>query len=112
MSLFIIRNDSKDLTVGENKLLNKIKNLYENEEKTAYLYVQPTISALVPDFILIDEIRGISILEVKDWSIDYIKSIDKKRVVLANREDDNPTFKTKQYLNKCNGIISTDDELC
>ena len=112
MSLFIIRNDSKDLTVGENKLLNKIKNLYENEEKTAYLYVQPTISALVPDFILIDEIRGISILEVKDWSIDYIKSIDKKRVVLANREDDNPTFKTKQYLNQCKGIISTDDELC
>ncbi|MFR1812473.1 MAG: hypothetical protein ACLSWP_13050 [Terrisporobacter sp.] len=39
------------------------------------MYVQPTISKLVPDFILIGENRGISILEVKDWSLSYIKDI-------------------------------------
>ena len=97
MPLNIIKNESKKLTKGEKELLNKIKLLYKNYQDEAYLYVQPTISKLVPDFILIDENRGISILEVKDWSLSYIKDIDKRRVVLADREDDNPLSKTKQY---------------
>lgn len=75
------------------------------------MYVQPTISKLVPDFILIDENRGISILEVKDWSLSYIKDIDKRRVVLADREDDNPLSKTKQYYDICKGIISNNDKI-
>ena len=112
MSLYLIRNDSKELTAGERKLLNKIRELYENEESLAYLYVQPTISNLIPDFILIDEKRGISILEVKDWSMGYIKDVNKRRVILEDREDDNPTFKTKQYVNQCKGIIAIDDDLC
>lgn len=111
MSLYIIKNDSKDLTLGENKLLNKIKKLYENYENNAYLYVQPTISNLIPDFILIDEKKGISILEVKDWSLPYIKDVNKRRVILNDREDDNPVNKTKQYFNICNGIISYNDEI-
>ena len=48
------------------------------------MYVQPTISKLVPDFILIDENRGISILEVKDWSLSYIykkKEIKDRKLV-------------------------------
>ena len=111
MSLYIIKNDSKNLTLGENKLLNKIKKLYENYENEAYLYVQPTISNLIPDFILIDEKKGISILEVKDWSLSYIKDVNKRRVILIDREDDNPVNKTKQYFNICNGIISDNDEI-
>ena len=75
MPLNIIKNESKKLTKGEKELLNKIKLLYKNYQDEAYLYVQPTISKLVPDFILIGENRGISILEVKDWSLSYIKDI-------------------------------------
>ncbi len=111
MSLYIIKNDSKDLTPGENKLLNKIKKLYENYENEAYLYVQPTISNLIPDFILIDNKKGISILEVKDWSLSYMKDVNKKRAILIDREDDNPVNKTKQYFNICNGIISDNDKI-
>ena len=111
MPLNIIKNESKKLTKGEKELLNKIKLLYKNYQDEAYLYVQPTISKLVPDFILIDENRGISILEVKDWSLSYIKYIDKRRVVLADREDDNPLSKTKQYYDICKGIISNNDKI-
>ena len=111
VSLYIIKNDSKDLTPGENKLLSKIKKLYESYESEAYLYVQPTISSLIPDFILIDKKKGISILEVKDWSLSYIKDVNKRRAILSDREDDNPVNKTKQYFNICNGIISDNNKI-
>ena len=111
MTLNIIKNGSKKLTKGEIELLNKIRKLYKEYQSEAYLYVQPTISNLIPDFILIDEKRGISILEVKDWSLSYIKDINKRRVILADREDDNPISKTTQYYNICNGIISNNDKI-
>lgn len=111
MTLNIIKNESKKLTKGEIELLNKIRKLYKEYKSDAYLYVQPTISNLIPDFILIDEKRGISILEVKDWSLSYIKDINKRRVILADREDDNPISKTTQYYNICNGIISNNDKI-
>ena len=94
LTLNIIKNESKKLTKGEMELLNKIRKLYKEYQSEAYLYVQPTISNLIPDFILIDEKRGISILEVKDWSLSYIKDINKRRVILADREDDNKYLST------------------
>ena len=110
MSLEIIKNDSKDLTPGEKSVLNKLKKLYKNYNYTTYLYIQPNIGKLVPDFILIDENKGLSIIEVKDWSIDYIKNINKRTVQLADRDDDNPVYKTKKYLDIAKGIVSTSDD--
>lgn len=111
MPLNIIKNDAQELTSGENKLLNKIKNIYKDYDKEAYLYVQPKISSLIPDFILIDSQRGISILEVKDWSIKYIRDINKKRVELQDRSDDNPVYKTGKYLSIAKGLLSTSDDM-
>ena len=110
MSLEIIKNDSKDLTPGEKSVLNKLKKLYKDYNYTTYLYIQPNIGKLVPDFILIDEKKGLSIIEVKDWSIDYIKNINKRTVQLADRADDNPVYKTKKYLDIAKGIVSTSDD--
>ncbi|MFR9068756.1 MAG: UvrD-helicase domain-containing protein [Paraclostridium sp.] len=110
MSLEVIKNDAKELTPGEKSILNKIKSLYKDYKGDAYLYIQPTIGSLVPDFILIDEQRGLSILEVKDWSMGYISSINKRKVQLADREDDNPVLKTRKYLDITNGIISTSND--
>ena len=110
MSLEIIKNDSKDLTPGEKSVLNKLKKLYKNYNYTTYLYIQPNIGKLMPDFILIDEKKGLSIIEVKDWSIDYIKNINKRTVQLADRDDDNPVYKTKKYLDIAKGIVSTSDD--
>lgn len=108
MGLNIIKNDVLELTPGENKLLNKLKNIYKDYDKEAYLYIQPKISSLVPDFMLIDSQRGISILEVKDWSISYIRDINKRRVELSDRSDDNPVYKTSKYLSIAKGLLFTD----
>ena len=43
IGLNIIKNDVQELTVGENKLLNKLKNIYKGYDKEAYLYIQPKI---------------------------------------------------------------------
>ena len=69
MTLNIIKNESKKLTKGEMELLNKIRKLYKEYQSEAYLYVQPTISNLIPDFILIDEKRGI-LREITLTSVD------------------------------------------
>lgn len=111
MTLNIIKNDAQELTSGENKLLNKIKYIYKDYDKEAYLYVQPKISTLIPDFMLIDSQRGISILEVKDWSIKYIRDINKKIVELQDRSDDNPVYKTGKYLSIAKGLLTTSDDM-
>ncbi len=111
MPIKIIRNDAKDLTQGETTVLNKIIYLYKDVFYDAYLYIQPTIGKLQPDFLIIDAKRGISIIEVKDWSIDYIKDINQRVVLLQNREEDNPIFKTKKYLDICIGVLSSEDNL-
>lgn len=107
MGLNIIKNSIQDLTLGENKLLNKLKDIYNDCAQEVYLYIQPKINDLIPDFIIIDPQRGVSILEVKDWGISYIRSIDKKRAKLQDREDDNPIYKTGKYLKLIQGIISS-----
>lgn len=111
MGLNIIKNDAKELTTGENKLLNKLKSIYKDYEKEAYLYIQPQISSLEPDFILIDSQRGISILEVKDWSIEYIRNINKKKVELQDRGDYNPVYKTSKYLSIAKGLLAINDDM-
>lgn len=111
MGLNIIKNSTQELTIGENTLLNKLKGMYNDYEKEAYLYIQPEISSLEPDFILIDSQRGISILEVKDWSIQYIRNINKKKVELKDRIDDNPVYKTSKYLFIAKGLLCTTDDM-
>ncbi|MEK5486561.1 MULTISPECIES: hypothetical protein [Lysinibacillus] len=84
--LHIIPNDLPTLTKGERSVLNKIKNLYKTQQSDAYLYIQPKIKNLIPDFILIDCLRGVSILEVKDWSIDYLATWTRLEIKNINGE--------------------------
>lgn len=110
MTIRIIKNDATTLTYGEEKLLKKIKELYQYEQHESYIYVQPKIGTAVPDFVIIDAVRGISILEVKDWELSYIQDINKRKVKLADRDDVNPVVKTASYLNLFQGLVSTLDD--
>ena len=58
MGLHIIPNDLPSLTPGERKVLEKVRSLYKDVQREAYLYIQPRIRHLEPDFILIDSQRG------------------------------------------------------
>lgn len=110
--LHIIPNDLPTLTKGERSMLNKIKNLYKAQKSDAYLYIQPKIKNLIPDFILIDCLRGVSILEVKDWSIEYLASWTRLEFKNIHGEKlENPVFKAGQYYKSLEGLFSMDDRL-
>jgi superfamily I DNA and RNA helicase len=89
-----------NMNKSEKYVLNKLTELYKNQEQTAILYLEPKVKNITPDFILIDPFYGVTIIEVKAWSIDYIKIINNKEVTLSDgRIDKNPSFKTRNYFN-------------
>lgn len=107
MSLEIIPSDISTLTDGEKTLLNKLKKIYEDTTRECFLYVQPRIKGSEPDFILIDPNKGVAIFEVKDWSIGYIRKINKKNVeTIDGKILHNPVLKANIYYNLVNGILS------
>ena len=56
------------LTDGEKYTLDqKLKKLLAENE--CFIYVQPLINGLKPDFILIGKSFGVIIIEVKDWDL-------------------------------------------
>lgn len=94
----MIQNDLPTLTSGGRRLLDKIRSIYSKIDCDAYLYIQPRIRNLIPEFILIDTERGITILEVSDWSIDYLANWNRIEFTTINNEKlDNPVFKASQY---------------
>jgi hypothetical protein len=107
VSLEIIPGDIYTLTDGERMLLKKFKKIYEDTTTQCFLYVQPRIKSLEPDFILIDPNKGVAIFEVKDWSIGYIRKINKKNVeTMDGKKLENPILKANIYYNLVNGILS------
>ncbi len=112
MGINVIPNDLPKLTNGERKVLEKIRSIYKTSEANAYLYIQPRIRNLEPDFILIDPHMGVVILEVKDWGISYIRKADRRQVHLNdNKVVDNPLFKANQYFRAAQGIFSMNEIL-
>jgi hypothetical protein len=111
MSITAIPNDS-EFTTGEEKVFNKIKSLYASTTYQAFLYLKPRIRNLEPDFILIDPYKGVSIIEVKDWSLNFISNINRLKVNLkTGKVDDNPAFKANQYFNLSKGLFESDIRL-
>jgi hypothetical protein len=83
--------------------------LYSNAVYDCYLYVQPKLKNLRPDFILIDLFKGICIIEVKDWSLDYIKEINNKYVIDKNgKRLNNPASRANEYLNFAKNILQSE----
>ncbi|RYU63685.1 DUF2075 domain-containing protein [Aliivibrio finisterrensis] len=101
------------LTSGERYALDqKFRKLLSNEE--CYIYVQPNINSLKPDFIIIGKTFGVLIIEVKDWSEDFILSSNQKIVSCENGRFKNPIAQIETYesivLSKLNGVFDFIDE--
>ena len=112
MPLKIIPNDEFSLTKGEKQLLSRLKKLYANEESDSYVYLTPRVGELEPDFLLIDPKRGVAVLETKDWSFDYLATVNPKQVVAVDGKIyHNPAFRTNQYFNTVQSLFSTDKTL-
>ena len=109
MPLKLIPNDETSLTEGEKQVAQRLKKLYQSEDKEVYLYLTPRINKLEPDFLLIDPLRGVLVLETKNWSSHYLRHINPKEVVaIDGKKYHNPTFRTNQYFNTVKSLFSTD----
>jgi len=97
---------------SEKSILNKLKQLYLAEPCIAYLYLEPKIQYLQPDFILIDPLRGVIIIEVKAWSIDYIDTINDKEIISVKGNTlENPLAKARRYYNTLQNVFRSQKAL-
>lgn len=111
MGLKIIPSDFSNFESGEKRVANKLNSLYLDVDYDCYLYVQPRLKKLNPDFLLIDAYKGICVIEVKDWDINYIKRIHNTYIIdVKGRRRYNPVFRTNQYFNFAKRILQS--ELC
>lgn len=115
MALEIINCGYDERGTGEEYLKNKIMTLYKTEDPNAnaVLYIQPKIRDRRPDFVLIDQNRGISILEVKDWSKDYIGSLNVLEVITSTgKVVTNPAHQARTYFNLVKSTLELSRALC
>jgi len=61
VQIAVIPRETLFLTPGEKRVMRKIKRMYEsipeNSERECFLYVQPRLKNLNPDFILVDSFK-------------------------------------------------------
>ncbi|WP_342304379.1 UvrD-helicase domain-containing protein [Methanolobus sp. ZRKC5] len=91
--------DQSKLTNGEKRIANKIIQIYKDVSWNAYLYYEPRIKHLIPDFVLIDECKGVSIIEVKDWRWEDLDTINQKTAIINETSRENPINRTNEYFN-------------
>lgn len=107
MAINISINKGEELTKGEKKVLESLKEAYSRVQHEVYIYVQSILSGKRPDLIIIDEKRGISIVEIKDWSADYVKEVSRCKVKLIDRDCENPIAQVRGYKNiLCSALFS------
>ncbi|HII01136.1 TPA: UvrD-helicase domain-containing protein [Methanosarcinaceae archaeon] len=109
MVLNVIPNNYFKLTNGETKVVNKVRALYHKDDRECFLYVQPRLREYNPDFILIDSYKGVCIIEVKDWVLSRIESMNRVEVTFKNGNNgENPVAKTNKYFNCAKDIFEKD----
>ena len=87
--------------------MNKLQNLYKEVSYEAFLFVQPRIRDLEPDFVLLDPKKGVAVIEVKDWSLDYIKEATPTEVLVEGGKTlPNPAHKTNRYFNLTKSLLA------
>ncbi|CAA6802416.1 MAG: DNA helicase [uncultured Sulfurovum sp.] len=112
MPLVAIPKKLEGMNKSEKYIFNKLKQLYMSEPLISYLYLEPKIKNLTPDFILIDPIRGVIIIEVKAWSIEYIDTVNEKELKTSKGDIlENPASKARRYYNTLQGVLRFYDEL-
>lgn len=90
--------DQSKMTDGEKRIANKIVQLYKDVTRNAYLYYEPWIKNRNPDFVLIDEYKGVSIIEVKDWRWKDIDELDQKAAIINESPRENPINRANDYF--------------
>ncbi|SFM57113.1 nuclease-related domain-containing protein [Nitrosomonas communis] len=102
------------MTAGERRFAQRLEAKLEDD----YLcwYDVPVGQSLrYPDFIVLHPKRGLLILEVKDWNLATIQSINKVNVALLTlngvKHKSNPLEQARQYAHAVTDILQRDPQL-
>jgi hypothetical protein len=102
------------MEAGERRFARRLESLLEDD----YLcwYNTPIGSkSLHPDFILLHPQRGLLVLEVKDWQLNTIRSMDRHSALLNTsqglKQTLNPLAQARQYALALKEILETDRAL-
>jgi hypothetical protein len=108
-------SDLNDPTPGEKRVYELLRRFPD----TCYVWYEVVIGErdYRPDFVVLDPYRGIWIVEVKDWSVDVIKSASPKRFVIQHKgnhqvERANPARKCETYIRNVKESLQLEDTLC
>lgn len=89
--------DVEGVQPGEKKIY---KILDQTLSDDYYVRYEPKIGNKFPDFVIFGPELGILILEIKDWSKSFIKSVDNKKVITSDGvERPNPLTQVNGYRN-------------
>ena len=99
------------MTGGEKRVARRLEDKLE-EDYLLWYDVPVGRANAHPDFIVFNPRRGLLVLEVKDWRLDNIKSIDRESVDLLTsnglKRKINPLEQARQYAHQVVDILKTD----
>lgn len=105
---------SMKMTPGEKRLAQRLEEKLENDYLLWY-DVPVGKKQLHPDFIVLHPSRGLFILEVKDWKLDTIQSINPSTVTLLTedgiKEIQHPLQQARDYALAVNKMLEKDPAL-
>lgn len=101
--------DEENIQPGEKKVYYLLKNLLPDD---FYVFHDVLILERYPDFIIMSSNIGLRILEVKDWSISYIKEANKKYFTLWNgKQEENPYDQAAQNMRNLSRLLGKEKSL-
>ena len=105
---------SARMTAGERRFAQRLETKLE-EDYLCWYDVALGERSLHPDFIVFHPQRGLLVLEVKDWKLESIQSIDKQNVTLNTTQGTkqvlNPLEQARQYLYAIVNTLERDPQL-
>ena len=102
------------MTGGEKRLARRLEGKLEDDYLVWY-DVPVGRGNVHPDFIVFNPRRGLLVLEVKDWKLDTIQSMDRNSVDLITshgiKRQANPLEQARQYAHQVVDILKADTQL-
>jgi len=102
------------MTSGERRFAQRLESHLEDDYLCWY-DVRIGSASVHPDFVVLNPRRGILVLEVKDWKLDAIHTIDKQSVTLSTsqglKHSANPFEQARQYAHAISDLLKSDPAL-
>jgi Nuclease-related domain len=105
---------AQKMTPGERRFATRLEQKLEDDYLLWYNVIVSK-RQLRPDFVILHPSRGLFILEVKDWKLDTIESMNRERVTLLTDHGittvEHPLEQARGYALALNQVLQRDPKL-